>query len=304
MSRPTRNVTLHLLESLDFLLTECNVSRAAMRAGVSQSTMSNNLADLRQVFDDPLLVRQGARLVPTSRALEIAGPIREALVGISGALEGVAEFRPERIRRHFSILTVDFVQALMLQPLVKRWSALSSRLELSALPLVPETLQEQLASGQADAAILSTRFTPASLRHTRLFTDRFVLLAHKNHPIVGNDVDLHKYLRCTHVMVSPMGRRFPSSVDGALREIGNERHVKVCVPQYLTAVQLISTTSLVVTVPASFAIRAARQHPLVVHELPFTVPPLELSLAWHERSQNEPAHRWLRDELKELCAHL
>jgi len=304
VSRPTRNVTLHLLESLDCLLAECNVSRAALRAGVSQSTMSNNLADLRQVFDDPLLVRQGPRLVPTARALEIAGPIREALRGIADAVEGAAQFRPDRVRRHFSILTVDFVQALMLQPLVERWNGLSSQLELSALPLVLETLHEQLASGQADAAILSPRFAPSSLRHTRLFTDRFVLLAHRSHPIVDKGVDLGKYLSCTHIMVSPMGRRFPSSIDAALRAIGHERHVRVCVPQYLTAVQLVSTTPFVVTAPASFALRAAQHHPLVVHELPFEVPLLELSLVWHERSQNEPAHRWLRDEMKTVCAML
>jgi DNA-binding transcriptional LysR family regulator len=304
MKRQERSLTLHLLESLDWLLAECSVSRAAMRAGVSQSTMSNNLADLRRAFDDPLLVRQGPRLVPTPRALQIAGPIREALRSISGAVEGEAGFRPERARRHFSVLTVDFVQALMLQPLVERWSMLSHHLELSALPLVPETLHDQLASGQADVAILSPRFAPSSLRHTRLFTDRFVLLAREGHPIVGTGVDLRKYLSCTHVMVSPMGRRFPSSVDAALRSMGHERHVRVCVPQYLTAVQLITSTTFVVTVPATFARRAAQRHPLVVHELPFEVSPLELSLVWHERSQNEAAHRWLRDEFKAVAADL
>jgi DNA-binding transcriptional LysR family regulator len=304
VSRPLRSVTLHLLESLDCLLAECNVSHAAMRAGVSQSTMSNNLADLRQVFDDPLLVRQGQRLVPTARALEISGPIREALRGIADAVEGAAQFRPDRVRRQFSILTVDFVQALMLQQLVERWNTLSSRLELSALPLVPETLHEQLATGQADAAILSPRFAPTSLRHTRLYTDRFVLLAHRTHPIVGKGVDLGKYLSCTHVMVSPMGHRFSSSVDASLRSIGHVRHVRVCVPQYLTAVQLVSTTPFVVTAPASLALRATQHQPLVFHELPFDVPPLELSLVWHERSQNEPAHRWLRDELRAVFAML
>jgi len=304
MTRLERSVTLNLIESLDYLLAECKVSRAAIRAGVSQSTMSNNLADLRRVFDDPLLVRQGQRLVPTPRALQVAGPIREALRKISEAVEGEETFRPERARRHFSILTVDFVQALMLQPLVERWSAISHLLELSALPLVPETLHDQLASGQADAAILSARFAPSSLRHTRLFSDRFVMLARKGHPIIGDELDIRKYVRCSHIMVSPMGRRFPSSVDAALRESGLERHVRICVPQYATAAQLVGSTTMVATVPVSFAIRAARDKPLVVHELPFDVPSLELSLVWHERSQNELAHRWLRDELKVVASSL
>lgn len=304
MTRQTRNVTLHLLESLDWLLAECNVSRAAMRAGVSQSTMSNNLADLRQVFSDPLLVRQGPRLVPTPRALEIVGPIRQALRGIAQAVEGAGEFRPERARRSFAILTVDFVQALMMQPLVERWSELSSQLELAIMPIVLDTLHEQLASGQADAAIISPRFVPSSLRQMHLFNDRFVLLAHRDHPIVGRGVDLKGYLSCSHIMISPNGRSFPSSIDEALRAQGAQRHVRVYVPQYLTAAQLAATTPLVATVPVTIAQRSAARLPLVVHELPFNVAPLDLFLVWHERSHNDPSHRWLRDELKAVAARV
>lgn len=304
MTRPTRNVTLHLLESLDWLLAECNVSRAAMRAGVSQSTMSNNLADLRQVFNDPLLVRQGPRLVPTPRALEIVGPIRESLHRIAETVDGGRGFRPERARRNFTILTVDFVQALMVQPLMERWSELSSRLELTILPIVLDTLHEQLANGQADAAIVSPRFVPASLRHARLFEDRFVLLAHREHALLSRGVDLKTYLSCAHIMVSPNGRRFPSSVDESLRGLAVQRHVRVCVPQYLGAAQLAASSALVVTVPASIALRAAASYPLAIHELPFEVPPLELYVVWHERSHQDPGHRWLREELKAVAARL
>jgi DNA-binding transcriptional LysR family regulator len=304
VSRQARSVTLHLLESLDWLLAECSVSRAAARAGVSQSTMSNNLADLRRVFGDPLLVRQGPRLVPTPRALEIAGPIRTSLRQIADAVESSTEFHPERARRAFTILTVDFVQALMLQPLVERWAHLSSQLEVAVLPIVLDTLHEQLASGQADIGIVSPRFVPASLRHSRLFSDRFVLLARRDHPIVGQGVDLRQYLNCTHILVSPIGRRFPSSVDEALRVLGKARHVRVCVPQYLTAAQLVASTDLVVTVPVTIAERSAPRNALVWHELPFEMPLLELCQVWHERSHHDPGHRWLRHELKEIAAAL
>jgi DNA-binding transcriptional LysR family regulator len=304
VGRPSRSVTLHLLESLDWLLAECSVSRAALRAGVSQSTMSNNLADLRQVFSDPLLVRQGSRLVPTPRALEIVGPIRESLRQISEAVEGGTVFRPERAQRQFSILTVDFVQALMMQPLVERWSAYSTQLELAILPIVLETLHEQLASGQADVAILSPRLVPATLRHSPLFKDRFVLLARREHPILRGKLELRHYLNCAHIMVSPVGRRFSSSVDEALRRLGVQRHVRVCVPQYLTAAQLAASTDLVVTVPASVAHRATQLHGLVIHELPFDIEELELYLVWHERSHHDRAQQWLRDELKSVCKQL
>ncbi|HYF21728.1 MAG TPA: LysR family transcriptional regulator [Ramlibacter sp.] len=302
MPQQDRPVTLHLLESLDWLLAECNVSRAAVRAGISQSTMSNNLAALRQIFGDPLLVRQGPRLVPTPRALEVVGPIRESLLRIAEAVEGQTEFRPGRTRRQFSIITVDFVQVLMMQPLVERWAELSSKLELVVLPITLDTLSEQLASGQADVAITSPRFVPASLRHAPLFSDRFVVLARRDHPVLGRKPNLKQYLSCTHIQVSPMGRRLPSQVDEALQRAGQERHVRVCVPQYLMAAELAASTHLVVTVPASVASRAVQRYPVVMHEVPFEMDPLRLVLAWHERSHQDAAHRWLREELKAVAA--
>ncbi len=116
--------------------------------------------------------------------------------------------------------------------------------------------------------------------------------------------ELRQYLNCAHIMVSPMGRRFPSSVDEALRKLGHQRHVRVCVPQYLTAAQLAAATDLVVTVPASIAQRSAQLHGLAVQELPFQIDPLELYVVWHERSHHDRAHRWLREELKEVAARL
>lgn len=305
MTRPGRNVTLHLLESLDHLLAECSVSRAANRAGVSQSTMSNNLADLRRVFNDPLLVQQGRRLVPTPRALQVAGNVRESLRAIQESIEGGGEFEPDRVQRAFTLVTVDFVQALMLQPLVERWSGLSSRLELSVLPLVLDTLDEQLASGQADVAILGRRFVSPALRGAPLFTDRWVLLARRNHPVLAAGVDVRRYLSCAHILVSPIGRQFPSSVDDALRRAGHEqRHIRVCVPQYLAALQLVASSDLVVTVPRTVAQRNAARMGLVEAELPFATDAFELWQVWHERAHHDKAHRWLREQLRDVAASL
>lgn len=299
MARPTRSVTLHLLQSLDALLAECSVSRAAARTGVSQSTMSNNLADLRHLFGDPLLVRQGPGLVATPRALAIIGPIRDSLQQITNAVNGWTEFQPQNARRLFSILTADFVQPLLTLPLVERWSALSDDLDLAVLPLRLDTLQEQLASGQADIAILKRRFAPKTLRHTKLYADRFVLLAHRAHAL-ARESSLENYLDASHVMASPMGPSYPSSVDEALHALGHERNVRVCVPQYPMAAELACTAQMVATVPASIAATLMQDSPLVMRELPFTVPELEVLLVWHERSQNEPAHQWLRAGLRAL----
>jgi DNA-binding transcriptional LysR family regulator len=302
MSRPERSVTLHLLECLDHLLTECNVSRAAMRAGISQSTMSTNLAELRRIFGDPLLVQQGRRLVPTPRAEAVAGQVRLALRSVDDALQGGGEFRPERAQRGFTLLTNDFVQSLMMRPLVERWSELSARLELAVLPIVLDTFSEQLGSGLADVAILGRRYVPPALRGSPLFTDRWVLLARRNHPILGEGVDLRRYLSCAHILVSPSGRQFPSGIDEALKRLGHARHLRVCLPQYLTAAQLTASTDLVATVPCSVAARVAGRHNLLQAELPFPIEPFELWQVWHERSQHDKAHQWLREELRRVAA--
>jgi DNA-binding transcriptional LysR family regulator len=305
VSRPGRNVTLHLLESLDHLLAECSVSRAAMRAGVSQSTMSNNLADLRRVFNDPLLVQQGRRLVPTPRALQVAGSVRESLRAIQESIEGSIDFDPTRAPRAFTLITVDFVQALMLQPLVERWSGLSSNLELAVLPLVLDTLDEQLASGQADVAILGRRYVSPALRGAPLFSENWVLLARRNHPVLAGGVDVRRYLACAHILVSPIGRQFSSSIDSALAKAGHgPRHIRVCVPQYIAALQLASSSDLVVTVPRTLAQRNAARHGLVEAELPFPTEPFELWQVWHERAHHDKADRWLREQLRTVADSL
>lgn len=298
MSRPVRNLTLHLLQALDALLVERNVSRAADRMGVSQSTMSNNLADLRQLLGDPLLVREGAGLVPTPKALAVGEPIREALRQIADAVGMGGEFVPSRDRRTFAILAADFVQPLLTLPLVERWRALSDGLALAMLPLDLDTLQQQLASGHADVAILKSRFAPQSLRHKLLFSDRFAVLARRQHGSLKAPLDLAQYLACPHVATVATGRRVVSSVDDALEGLGQHRNVTVCVPQHVMAAQLAASTDLLATVPLSFAMLAAADDRLCVHELPFHVTGLDVLLVWHERSHHEPAHRWLREALR------
>src|SRR5919198_6206462 len=111
---------LNLLVALDALLSERSVTRAAQRVGLSQPGMSNALARLRAQFGDPLLVRQGAALVPTSRAEALAGPVHEALALVRGALGEPVAFDPAHDRRSFRVSCSDYSVLMVIGPLVRR----------------------------------------------------------------------------------------------------------------------------------------------------------------------------------------
>jgi DNA-binding transcriptional LysR family regulator len=132
-----------------------------------------------------------------------------------------------------------------------------------------------------------------------------VLLARRNHHVLSAGVDVRRYLSCAHILVSPIGRQFPSSVDDAVRRAGHEqRHIRVCVPQYLAALQLVASSDLVVTVPRTVAQRNAARMGLVEAELPFATDPFELWQVWHERAHHDKAHRWLREQLRDVATSL
>src|SRR3954468_5143567 len=110
---------LNLLVALDALLSERSVTRAAQRVGLSQPGMSNALGRLRRLLDDPLLVRQGAALVPTARAEALVGPVHEALELIRSALEGQRTFDPATDRRSFRLSCSDYSVLMLIGPLVR-----------------------------------------------------------------------------------------------------------------------------------------------------------------------------------------
>ncbi|HKY02663.1 MAG TPA: LysR substrate-binding domain-containing protein, partial [Burkholderiales bacterium] len=177
-----RNIDLNLLVALDALLSERNVTRAAARLGLSQSAMSASLARLRQVFGDPLLLRTAGGMLPTSKAEDLATPVKQVLDEITRIVEQTEAFEPTTAAVKFTIAASDAVEFAILPRLVDH---LEKHAPLSRLQVQPSdytAIGKQLESGDVDLAVINVANAPGAMRSRPLYTERFVVVARREHP--------------------------------------------------------------------------------------------------------------------------
>lgn len=297
------DIDLNLLVYLDLLLEERSVSRAAVRAGITQSAMSRALNRLRDQLEDPLLVSTKNMLEPTERALQIAGPVREVLQRIQTDVLTSKTFDPLHSRRHFSVAAPDFMDALVMRRFVARLETEAPGLTLSLVGVAP-VLRGELENGLLDLLLGFPPSDRAALHIRKLFSDRFVGVVRAGHPALHEGkIDLDAYVAYPHVLVTPAGR--PGSfVDTALSEVGKTRQVRVRTYSFLLAADYVEASNDILTIPEKVARHSAQHRPLTIVPTPIALPEITLSMVWHARHQNDPAHAWLRNELAQVAKEL
>lgn len=291
---------LNLLVHLQLLLEEGSVTRAAARAGLTQSAMSRALGRLRELFDDPLFVRTAAGMQPTVRAERLAGPLREVLFKLQGELLAPTRFEARTARTAWSIAAADMADWLVMGEVGRRVSRAAPGVTLHLRgPLVEAGA---LLEGRVDLALGIASGDAGSLRTRTLFSDGFACLLRDDHPALrdGAPLSLEAYAASSHVLVAPRGH--PGSVvDSRLDALGLSRHIAVTTPSFLLAPSLVAGTDLVLTMPRRLACSLSRGLPLRVVEPPLALPGFTISLLWHERWQHDPGHRWLRELICEVA---
>lgn len=287
MARPD----LNLLLTLDVLLTEGNVARAAKRLHLSTSAMSRALARLRETTGDPLLVRAGRGLVPTPRALELREQVGALVQQAEAALTPVSVLDLKTLVRTFTVRTNEgFVENF--------GPALLTRVEADApgvrLRFVskPDKDTGPLRDGLVDleTAVVGATYGP-EVRVRALFRDRFVGVVRAGHPLASDQPSAQRYAQSQHVHAARQGEgRGP--VDDALAAVGLERSIRLTVGGFSAALALARATDMVATVPERHT--GTLRDGMHSFALPFAVPPFTVSLLWHPRMEADPAHRWLR----------
>ena len=287
-----RAVDLNLLFALDALLAERNVTRAAGRLKLSQPATSAALARLREVFHDPLLIRSARGMLPTARALELAMPVRQILGEIGRIVQPSAPFNPSEASATFTIAASDYVEFTVLPPLFEHIEAEAPSARLAVKPMDFEAIARQLEAGDVDIAIMSASNAPPDVRSRPLYSERFVCVARRDHPSVGEHIDLDTFCDLNHVMVSPRGGGFSSTTDEALALIGRKRRVRLSVPHYLLVPEMVERSDMIAALPE----RLAKSHleRLRIIEPPVAIRGFTIALVWHERTHRDPAQQWLR----------
>lgn len=294
-----RRLDLNLLPVLEALLRTGSVTQAAAELHLSQPAVSHALSRLRQALGDPLFVRASTGLVPTAWCRQL-GPTLQRLLGeVAGALLCRPAFDPAEARRTFTLGMTDYVALLLLPPLLERLRQQAPHLALN-VRLVEQPEWQALELGEVELAVLLQVEDRPGLLQRQLFADEFLCLVRADHPLVGRQLTLERYLELSHLLISPQGQG-QGFVDAALAQRGLSRHIALRVPYFLAAPLIAARTDLVLTLPARVARVFAAHFPLRVVALPLELGGFAMHQVWHERHHNDPGHAWLRGLMQEVC---
>jgi DNA-binding transcriptional LysR family regulator len=282
---------LNLLITLDVLLAEGSVARAARRLRLSPSAMSRALARLREVTGDPLLVRAGRGLVPTPRAIELRERVGPLVQDATTILRPATRLDTARLARTFTLRTGDGFVENFGAALIARVGAEAPGVRLRFLPK-PDRESAPLRDGTVDLETgVVGPMTGPEIRTQALFRDRFIGVVRTGHPFGRGAITPERYAGNGHVVVS-RGGPGGGPVDESLRALGLERRVVTIVGGFAPALAIARATELIATVPERHT--ESLRLGLYSFGLPLAVPPITVSLLWHPRLDADPAHRWLR----------
>ncbi|WCE06801.1 LysR family transcriptional regulator [Pseudomonas sp. JBR1] len=294
MHNSLRRLDLNLLVTLDALLVELNVTRAARRLNLAQPTVSLQLGRLRKLLDDPLLLPGPRGMRPTARAAALREPLRQALAALDEALAPAAPFEPARAERTWRIAASDHSATTLLTPLLADLRQQAPGIRLALLDKRPALLAEQLEGDRLDLALDVADTAAAGLRQRLLFTEHYLLAGRRGHPALQQPVSLETFCQLDQALVSPSGGGFDSVTDRLLAEQDRERRVVLSVPHFATLASVLLVSDLVALLPAQIALN----HPgLQVQPPPLAIPGFDRVLLWPERLHRDPAHAWLRERI-------
>lgn len=289
-----RRLDLNLLVTLDVLLAEHNVTRAAERLNFSQPSVSVHLAKLREIFDDPLLLPGPRGMRPTARAEELREPLRQALEALERAVAPASPFDPAQARDTWRVAATDYGESAILLPALAGLRAAAPGTRIAVVEMAPSRIARQAEIGDIDLAFHTVEGSPLNLRRRTLFAERYVLAGRAGHPRLKRRPTLKQFCTLDQVIVSPDGGGFSGVTDAALAEHGLERRVVLSVPHFLFLRSVLESTDLVAMLPERLV---GNSGTLQVVDAPLEVPGYEMAMLWHERSHRDPAHQWLREQI-------
>lgn len=293
------DIDLNLLVLFKHMLAERSVSRVADTLGLTQPAVSNALNRLRTHLDDPLFLRSGNRMEPTPFAEQIAEGVTYALGMIHSALNERSHFDAATTSRSFVIGMSDIGEIYFLPPLVERLGQCAPKVAISTVRNTAVNLGEELESGKVDVAIGLLPQLKAGFFQRRLFSQRYVCLMRKGHPLSGRVLSLEDFSSAEHLLVISDGTGH-GRVDEILKRSGIERRIALTVPHFVAVGHLLQAADLVATVPERLAQRMLKPFDLVALKHPAPLPEVAINVFWHAKFHKSPANQWLRSTLFDL----
>ncbi|WP_426578159.1 LysR family transcriptional regulator [Xenorhabdus stockiae] len=294
-----RKIDLNLLVTLQVLLAEKHITRTANRLHKSQPAISHALANLRNLFDDPLLIRRAGKLELTARAQELLVPLREILGQVSTLIEPPL-FDPAQANKTFRLSMSDYGARILLPSLIRTCRSIAPKVKLSINQASRESMLLDIVDNEIDLAlgVFPQKISENVCSHT-LFTENFSCLADTSTIPDNGYLDQNTWLARPHVSVA-MQAGIEDDIDRILLKEGLHREISVLLPHWGVANDIISGTDLILTVAQRSLISAKNDTNLRIFPPPFDIVPFDFKMIWHKRQETDAAHCWLRQTIMDI----
>ena len=287
--------------TLDALLVDASVTRAAERLGRSASAISHALAKLREIFADELFVRAGQRLVPTAKALELAPTVHVILAGMESLLRPAKPFDPSTAQRDFAIAASEAGELVLVQPLRQRLETIAPSVRVGWMPDYAEGNIDALRQGRCHFLIdiEGTPIPAPDIRLSKLFDDPLVTLARPQHPFAAREPQAAAFAAADHIEVNSLPAI--ALLDRELARHGLGCRIASRVSSVLVGLLLALNSDALLTLPSSLALILTRRLALVRIPQPFGPIAMQTRLLWHSSYDRDECHQWVREELAKLA---
>lgn len=288
------SINLNLLVALKALLDEGNVTRAATRLNITQSGMSKNLRQLRELFGDPLLVRSGNNFALTERAAELSLNLERILGEVTSLLDR-SSFEPTECDRTFCFATSDYVAEYIFPSVLEAFRAAAPNISIT-LEMWDERLVSKLANGTIDLATSMLDSQYHNLHHGIVGRDQFACCMRKDHPLMkrGGGLSLDEYCNLEHAVITGGGDKI-NIIDTELAKIGKRRSVRFSAPLYTTVCKVVRNSDFIATMPSHIASNLSPEFGMAWCALPFYIESFDYTTVWHERQHHDASHIWFRN---------
>lgn len=300
------SLDLNLLRVFDAMMLELSTVRAGERIGLSQPAVSSALSRLRHALGDELFVRDGNRMLPTARAVELQGVVREALARVEDALSAATTFDPATSAQSFMMVGSDYFSTLLMPQLAARLSRLAPSATFQMIDAPSSGAFAVLSEGRADLVVDRKLETPEWIASRRLFNSWLVCVARRSHPLLaaagvapGAQIPLDVFCNAPHVLRSADGTK-AGTIEPALTRLGLRRRIVMTVPHFQAVALAVAGSDLIGSLPVRFARLVADQFGLDMYMPPFESPSMEVTMYWHRRMDRDAASVWLRGHVADI----
>ena len=295
----SRQLDLNLLELFETVYRTHNLTAAGSQLGLTQPAVSRGIGRLREMYGDTLFVRQQRGVVPTPFADSLVSPVSSALEILRSTVQRPT-FKQDQEARAFRVAMSDIGERLFLPRLMSHLAGVAPNVVVEAVSPNQGELYDGLASGQIDLAVGYLSDLGKQMHQRRLFRERFVYVARKDHPGIQGSLRREQLRELPHVVAGPEGMQHAASVEKVLSGPRIKARVALRVHSFLCVGPIVASTDLIGPVPSNLGAMVATHMNLQLIEPPMQFPAFDVTMTWHQRFHRDPGSEWLRDAFADL----